>query len=167
MWSTIYLISIVVVNWLFTVIPPIGIWQPTSLIVGLTFVFRDLAQRQIGHWVIPIMLVGGGISYVMANPVVAIASVTAFLFSESLDWVVYTLTKRPIHDRILLSSVLSTPLDSVLFTAMVGILSPLNVIVMTGSKMAGALITYIWMLRVTNSFGKTVDPSSEQTPLIN
>jgi hypothetical protein len=152
MWPVIYLTSIVAVNWLFTVIPPIGIWQPTSLIVGLTFIFRDLAQRQIGHWVIPVMFVGGGISYIMANPTVAIASVTAFLFSECLDWAVYTLTKRPLRDRILLSSALSTPLDSILFTAMVSIFSPLNVLVMTGSKMVGALITYLWMLKVKDTF---------------
>ena len=61
MWAVIYLASIVSVNWLFTVVPPIGIWQPTSMIVGLTFIFRDLAQRKIGHWVIPVMLAGGAI----------------------------------------------------------------------------------------------------------
>ena len=152
MWPAIYLISIVAVNWLFTVIPPIGIWQPTSLIVGLTFIFRDLAQRQIGHWVLPVMFVGGGLSYIMASPMVAIASVTAFLFSECLDWAVYTLTKRPLRDRILLSSALSTPLDSILFTAMVGIFSPLNVLVMTSSKMVGAFMTFLWMLKVRDPF---------------
>ncbi len=152
MWAAIYLISIVAVNWLFTVIPPIGIWQPTSLIVGLTFIFRDFAQRQIGHWVIPVMFIGGGLSYIMANPMVAIASVTAFLFSECLDWAVYTLTRRPLHDRILLSSALSTPLDSIIFTAMAGIFSPLNVLVMTSSKMVGAFMTYLWMLKVRDQF---------------
>lgn len=145
MWTSIYLISIVLVNWSFTVIPPIGIWQPTSLAVGLTFIFRDMAQRQIGHWVIPIMLIGGAISYIMASPVVAIASVTAFLFSESLDWFVYTYTKRPLYNRILFSSALGTPLDSIIFAVMIGIYSPLNVLVMTGSKMAGAILIYFLM----------------------
>jgi len=143
MWAIIYLISIVSVNWLFTVIPPIGIWQPTSMIVGLTFIFRDLAQRKIGHWVIPVMLVGGAISYVMADPFVAIASVAAFLVSEIVDWVVYTFTKRPLRDRILWSSAVGTPIDSIVFTAMIGILSPANVIVMTASKMVGAVAVWI------------------------
>jgi|TARA_Y100000296_G_scaffold54875_1_gene63026 hypothetical protein len=143
MWAIIYLVSIVSVNWLFTVIPPIGIWQPTSMIVGLTFIFRDLAQRKIGHWVIPVMLVGGAISYVMADPFVAIASVTAFLISEGVDWLVYTFTKRPLRDRILLSSAVGTPIDSIVFTAMIGILSPINVIVMTASKMVGAIIVWL------------------------
>lgn len=143
MWAIIYLVSIVSVNWLFTVIPPIGIWQPTSMIVGLTFIFRDLAQRKIGHWVFPVMLVGGAISYVMADPFVAIASVTAFLISEVVDWIVYTFTKRPLRDRILWSSAVGTPIDSIVFTAMIGILSPMNVIVMTASKMVGAVA--VWM----------------------
>jgi len=155
MWTAIYLISIVLVNWLFTVIPPIGIWQPTSLVVGLTFVFRDMAQRQIGHWVILVMLLGGAISYMMASPVVAIASVTAFLFSECLDWFVYSFTKRPLHDRILLSSALGTPLDSILFTVMIGIYSPLNVLVMTTSKMVGALMVYLWMIKLSTLVDST------------
>ena len=142
-WSLIYLISVVSVNWLFTVIPPIGIWQPTSVIVGLVFIFRDLSQREIGHWVLPLMVLGGVISFFMADPFVAIASVTAFLISEAVDWGVFTITKRPLRDRILLSSAVGTPIDSIVFTAMIGILSPLNVIVMTASKVVGALAVWL------------------------
>jgi|TARA_Y100000310_G_scaffold40747_1_gene38207 hypothetical protein len=142
MWSVIYVVSIVTVNWLFTIIPPVGIWQPTSVIVGLIFIFRDMAQRECGHWVILVMLLGGVISYFMSDPFVAIASVTAFLISEGLDWIVYTVTKRPLRDRILLSSAVGTPIDSIVFTAMIGILSPINVVVMTVSKMIGALAVW-------------------------
>ncbi|MAG00726.1 MAG: preQ0 transporter [Acidiferrobacteraceae bacterium] len=145
MWAVAYVISIVAVNWLFNVIPTIGVWQPTSVIVGLVFIFRDLAQRKIGHWVLPVMLVGGAISYIMADPFVAIASVTAFLVSEGLDWIIYTVTKRPLRDRILFSSAVGTPVDSIVFTAMIGILSPINVIVMTASKMVGALVIWGFM----------------------
>ena len=148
MWAVIYVVSIVAVNWLFTVIPPIGIWQPTSVIVGLTFIFRDMAQRKIGHWVVPVMLVGGAISYVMADPFVAVASVTAFLVSEAVDWLVYTFTKRPLRDRLLYSSALGTPIDSIIFTAMIGILNPINVVVMTASKMLSAAI--VWFYLKTN-----------------
>ena len=151
MWSVIYVISIVTVNWLFTIIPPVGIWQPTSVIVGLIFIFRDLAQRECGHWIILVMLLGGVISYFMSDPFVAIASVTAFLISEGLDWIVYTVTKRPLRDRILLSSAISTPIDSIVFTAMIGILSPINVVLMTVSKMIGALIVWIGLKKHENS----------------
>jgi|TARA_Y100001951_G_scaffold96486_1_gene95246 hypothetical protein len=142
-----YVVSIVTVNWLFTIIPPIGIWQPTSVIVGLIFIFRDLSQRECGHWVIGVMLLGGIISYFMADPFVAIASVTAFAISESVDWLVYTVTKRPLRDRILWSSAIGTPIDTVVFTFMIGILSPVNFLVMTASKMIGAVIVWTELKR--------------------
>ncbi len=147
MWSIMYVVSIVTVNWLFTIIPPIGIWQPTSVIVGLIFIFRDLSQRECGHWVIGVMLLGGIISYFMADPFVAIASVTAFAISESVDWLVYTVTKRPLRDRILWSSAIGTPIDTVVFTFMIGILSPVNFLVMTASKMIGAVIVWTELKR--------------------
>ena len=92
------------------------------------------------------MLAGGAISYFMSDPFVAIASVSAFLVSEVLDWVVYTVTKRPLRDRILFSSAVGTPIDSIVFTAMIGIMNPTNVIIMTASKMIGALAVW-WGLR--------------------
>ena len=143
--QVVYVASIVGVNWLFTIIPPIGIWQPTSVIVGLTFIFRDMAQRKIGHWVMPVMLLGGVISYFMADPFVAVASVTAFILSETVDWIVYSVTKRPLRDRILLSSAVGTPIDSLVFTAMIGIMNPLNVLVMTASKMLSAMATWLYL----------------------
>tara|TARA_Y100000310_G_C20489382_1_gene718434 strand:- start:180 stop:461 length:282 start_codon:yes stop_codon:yes gene_type:complete len=89
------------------------------------------------------MLIGGVISYFMADPFVAVASITAFLVSEGVDWGVYTITKRPLKDRILLSSAIGTPIDSIIFTAMIGIMNPMNVIVMTASKMVSALLVWI------------------------
>ena len=46
---------------------------------------------------------------------VALASVSAFLVSEFVDWLVYTLTKKPLHHRIWFSNLFSTPIDSILF----------------------------------------------------
>ena len=78
----------------------------------------------------------------MADPFVAIASVTAFLISESADWAVYTWTKKPFAQRILISSIVSTPIDSAVFLAMIGHFSILAVVLMTISKMIGALIVW-------------------------
>jgi len=52
------------------------------------------------------MLCAGIISYFMSAPAVAIASVTAFLISETVDWLVYTVTKKPLSQRILYSSLI-------------------------------------------------------------
>ena len=83
-----YIALIVLVNWLFTVLPllplPTGdMFPPASLVVGFIFVLRDYAQRAIGHWVIVAMFFAGALSYFMASPYVAVASVTAFLILRS------------------------------------------------------------------------------------
>ena len=145
-FTAFYIILFVLVNWGFTVVPLIPIlgemFPPMSLAVGLIFVLRDFAQREIGHKVIGAMLIGGLLSYFMADPFVAIASVTAFLISESADWAVYTWTKKPFAQRILISSIVSTPIDSAVFLAMIGHFSILAVVLMTISKMIGALIVW-------------------------
>jgi len=142
MWAVVYLVSIVAVNFLFTVVPSIGVFQPVSIIVGLIFIFRDFAQREIGHWVIPVMLLGGGISWFMADPFIAMASVTAFMISELIDWLIFTVSKRKLKDRVLLSSAVSTPIDSAVFLLMIGFFGWITFVVMVASKMLFAVV--IW-----------------------
>ena len=127
-------------------LPGGDMWPPMSLVVGLIFVARDFAQREIGHKVILAMLVAGILSYVMADPFVAIASVAAFLISEFADWGVYSFTKRKFHERILWSSAIGTPIDSIVFLAILGHLSAVGVVAMTASKMLGAVVVW-WMLK--------------------
>ena len=148
-YTIVYIILIVAVNYGFTVVPLIDMpggekWPPLSLIVGFIFVARDFAQREIGHRVIFAMLLSAVLSYIMASPFVAVASLAAFLVSEFADWAVYSFTGRSFAQRILLSSALSTPLDSVVFLALIGHLSVTGVIAMTLSKMLGALM--VWRL---------------------
>ena len=146
MWVAAYMLAIVVVNWLFVALPPmetpLGIWPPASIIVGFVLILRDLAQRQIGHWVLVAMLAAGVITYLMVDPAVAIASVTAFLVSETADWLIFTITKRPLRDRILASSAVSSPLDSVVFLGLIGFLSPASFILQSLSKFAGAVAVW-------------------------
>ena len=148
-WTASYIALIVIVNWLFTVVPLVEMgggdkWPPVALIVGLVFVVRDFAQRAIGHWVLAAMLIAAVLSYFMANPFVAYASVAAFAISELVDWLVYSFTKRPFAQRILISSAIATPIDSVVFLGILGFLSAPAVLAMTASKLVGALI--VWYL---------------------
>ncbi len=150
-YTIAYVVLIVAVNYGFTVSPMVALpggeqWPPISLLVGFIFVARDFAQREIGHRVIIAMLIAGGLSYVMADPFVAAASVAAFLISEFADWAVYSFTGRPFAQRVLLSSAVGTPLDSIVFLGMIGHLSMVGVAAMTLSKMLGALAVW-WMIR--------------------
>jgi uncharacterized PurR-regulated membrane protein YhhQ (DUF165 family) len=145
-----YIVSIVAVNIGFVYIPPVPLlgemFPPMSLIVGLIFIARDFAQREIGHKVLGAMAIGAILSYFMADPFVAIASVIAFAISEMVDWGVYTYTKRQLRDRILLSSALGTPVDSAVFLLILGFFSPLGFLLMTLAKMLTAVILW-WRLK--------------------
>ncbi len=118
-----------------------------SLAVGLVFVVRDYAQRAVGHGVLPAMGVGIALSYVLADPYVALASACAFAISEIVDWLVYSaMPDRPFGERVIISSAAGTPIDSAVFLAMIGHLSLIGVLVMTASKMIAALAIY-WSSR--------------------
>lgn len=145
MYSALYLISIVLINVGFVHVPLIHGWPPMSLAVGLVFVLRDFAQREVGHKVLLIMLIGAAISYLMASPAVAIASCAAYLVSELVDWAVYTFSKRPLAQRVLLSSALGTPVDSAVFLGLIGFFSVGGVVLMTASKMLAAFVVYFWL----------------------
>ena len=150
-YSLAYVVSILIVNIGFVYIPPVPLlgemFPPMSLVVGLIFILRDFSQREIGHKVLIAMAIGAVLSYFMADPFVAVASVVAFAISELVDWAVYTFTKRPLKDRILLSSALGTPVDSAVFLLILGFFSPLGFLLMTIAKMLSALI--VW-LRIKN-----------------
>ncbi len=56
---------------------------------------------------------------------------------------IYTLTKRPMSDRILISSLISVPLDTAVFYALLGILDPLALALGVAIKLMGTLVFWI------------------------
>lgn len=132
--ALIYLVAIVGVNFMFAHTgPTIG-----ALFVGIVFVLRDYVQREIGHKVLLVMLAACVISYFMASPVVATASLTAFLAAELADWLVFTVLPFDFHHRVLFSSVIGVAVDTLIFLPMIGVpLWPVFVIAW-GSKMVAA-----------------------------
>lgn len=147
-----YIALIAGVNWAFAVIPPLQLpggdfWPPASLIVGFIFVVRDFVQRRTGHNVLWAMLAGIILSWWMASPEIALASAIAFAAGELADWLLYTFTKKPFSQRILISSFLGAPLDSLVFLTLIGIASPVGVIAMTCSKLFGAFIVFFIVRR--------------------
>ena len=156
-----YIVLIVGVNFAFTVTPLIPLpngemWAPLSLIVGFIFVVRDFAQRRVGHHVLWGMLVGCVVSWFMASPQLALASAAAFAVGELGDWAVYTFTRRPFSQRILISSLVGAPLDSIVFLGMIGIATPWSVITMSLSKLAGSLLVW-WLVRRREQRQYTMD----------
>lgn len=141
-YAGLYVIAIAVINWGFAYVPLIHGWPPLSIAVGLIFVLRDFAQREVGHWILVAMAIGLVISYVLASPFVAIASAVAFAISEGSEWIIYSVTQKPFQQRVLWSVLGCSPIDSGIFLWMIGAFSIEAVAIMTLSKLAGAVLTY-------------------------
>lgn len=152
-----YIALIVGVNWAFAIVPPLelpggDLWSPVALIVGFVFVVRDFAQRSVGHNVLWAMIIGIAISWWMASPQLAFASAAAFAVGELADWSLYTYTKKPFSQRILISSLLGAPLDSIVFLVLIGMASPFGVIIMSISKLAGSIMVF-YLVRKRERYG--------------
>lgn len=116
-----YIASIPLTNVLFMLLPPLPLPDGTPLtvavfLVGLVFIFRDLCQREVGNkGALAAMFAAASVTWFLATPALAMASVTAFMVGELADWLVYTLAKKPLHDRVLYSSLISCPVDTLVF----------------------------------------------------
>jgi len=136
-----YISSVVLINYAFSSAPHLDIiWSAWG---GLVFILRDMVQTRFGHGALIAMLAALVLSYITSEPAIALASATAFAVSECIDWLVFTLTKRPLHDRLWLSSALSIPVDTFIFFGMIGALTPAVAGTALASKFAG--VTAVWL----------------------
>jgi uncharacterized PurR-regulated membrane protein YhhQ (DUF165 family) len=147
----LYIGSVVLVNVLFSVVPmietPIGLVSPVAMIVGFTFILRDFAQRKSGHSVLVAMAIATVLSYFLANPFVATASAIAFATAEIADYLIYTFSKTSFRGRILLSSLISAPVDTVVFLWLIDAFTPGTVALMIIAKLIAVAI--VWNLPQT------------------
>lgn len=149
-WTLVYIALIPTINTLFLYVPTLplpdgGHFTPLSVLVGLVLVFRDFSQKEIGHYVVIPLIMGALLSYGLAGPEIAIASGLAFFVSECIDWAVYSYTKKPLSQRVMISSLIAAPIDTIVF--MVGaslvienFMHMSTLIVMIASKLAGAYV---------------------------
>jgi queuosine precursor transporter len=119
-WVALYVGLIPFVNWSFTWAPNWTLWEgftfnPVTIATGLILVVRDFAQREIGHRVILAMLVALGLTVWLAGPELALASGIAFFVSELVDWALFTFTKASLTVRVLLSTAIAAPIDTMVF----------------------------------------------------
>lgn len=147
-----YLMMIVFINLGFSYLPmlhsPLGDVPAMAFFVGAVFVLRDYAQRSAGHHVLWAIAVGCVISWMLGDPKIVYASVASFLVSELLDYTIFTITKKPFHQRVLVSSLIAIPVDSIIFLTMIGFANPGSIIAMSASKfVASGVIWFIYEAR--------------------
>jgi uncharacterized PurR-regulated membrane protein YhhQ (DUF165 family) len=89
-------------------IVPVGFGQaaPAGVyLVGLALVLRDLAREALGRGaILAAIAVGTVLSFVLADPQLAIASAIAFAVAETMDFAVY----EPLRERGLLAAMLAS-----------------------------------------------------------
>ncbi len=95
-----------------------GLMAPSGvLMIGASFILRDLVQRRLGVMAsIAAILIGAGLSGLFAPLALVTASVTAFLISELADLAVYTpLARRRLVLAVIASSFVALIVDSAIF----------------------------------------------------
>lgn len=152
-----YLVMIVFVNLGFSYLPmldtPLGLVPSMAFFVGLVFILRDYAQRSAGHHVLWAIGIGCVISWLLGDPRVVYASVASFAISELLDYLIFTITKKPFHQRVLISSAVAVPVDSFIFLGMIGIVNPGSIAAMSISKfVASGVLWVIYEARKRNGY---------------
>lgn len=99
---------------LFSLSAPAGV-----LWIGLTFSFRDLLQRFWGTFNVWIWMSIAVLITYYYNQKIAIAAVLSFLISETIDWLIFTITKLELKYRIIISNLIAAPIDSFVFVFLV------------------------------------------------
>jgi uncharacterized PurR-regulated membrane protein YhhQ (DUF165 family) len=95
-----------------------GLMAPSGvLMIGVSFVLRDLVQRRLGVAAsVSAILIGAGLSGLFAPIALVTASATAFLISELIDLAVYTpLARRRMILAVIASGLVALVVDSMIF----------------------------------------------------
>ncbi|TKC18980.1 VUT family protein [Robertmurraya kyonggiensis] len=130
----LYLISIVAANVVTAAFAPmqLGVFivPMGTLLVGLTFIFRDLVQNQYGRkktylFIVIALVLSAIASYILGDTLLIVAaSAISFLIAETTDTEIYTRLNLPMNLKVLYSGIVGGLLDSVIFV-IIG-LSPLG-----------------------------------------
>lgn len=122
---TLYILAVVISNFLAAYFMPLELgvflipWG--TFFIGLTFVFRDLVQLQLGrtktYYVIAIaLLISIAMSIFYGDMFfVTLASALSFLFSEVADTEIFTRFKVGFYKRIMASGIVGGIIDSAVF----------------------------------------------------
>jgi uncharacterized PurR-regulated membrane protein YhhQ (DUF165 family) len=114
-----YLLSIIAANVLvmqFHLVTHFGLTFPAgAYMIGATFTLRDMVQHRYGKRRCWLWMGAASLISVLFAPQIAVASFSAFLVSEGTDWLIYTYTPGSFTKRVILSNLIGTPLDSIVF----------------------------------------------------
>jgi len=144
---TLFILSIPAANWAFQlwgVVPIVGGLEApaASLVIGAAFLARDYLHRTWGVAVcLAAIVVGTVLSFLLASPILALASAGAFLVSETADLTVLQWLRSKGWSRaVAASNVVAALLDSLVFLWVLDALA-----LMPGQVAAKLGVTILWL----------------------
>jgi queuosine precursor transporter len=128
-----------------------GLMAPSGvLMIGLALALRDQLQEVAGRgWVLACIAGGAALSLLFSPGALALASATAFLMAELLDWKVYDrLRAQGRAMAVLASGMAGAVLDSLLFSSIAfGTIAWAPGLVLAKVYASVALAAWLWMRR--------------------
>jgi hypothetical protein len=149
-----YLLAVVAANLITAAYGIVGSVTTSFALIGATLTLRDrLHDRWLGRglaWRLGLLILAGGAISALLNRAalpIAIASVTAFVASETTDSVVYQLLRRlPWLRRVNASNAAAATVDSLVFpTLAFGVFNPLWVVAELAAKVLGGA-AWAWVI---------------------
>lgn len=149
-----YVATILAANWATATfgLVPIGFGLAVTagtFAAGAALILRDVVDERGGKILVALAIaVGIVLSYMLANPFIALASAVAFAGSELLDWAVFARVRtRSLSRAVFVSSVVSAPVDTVLFLAIAGF--PLTLQAVAGQFMVKTVMALVAALAIS------------------
>ncbi|MFP3916808.1 VUT family protein [Lysinibacillus telephonicus] len=159
-----YLLSIIIANVVTAAFAPLQLGMfivpMGTLLIGSTFIFRDLVQNKYGRaktylFIFIALILSGIVSFILGDTVwIVMASAISFVISETADTEIYTRLKLPIAWRVLYSGIVGGCLDSVIFVV-IG-LSPIGANVLPWEAIPAAILGQIIVKTVIQMFGALI-----------
>lgn len=157
----LYLVSIITANVITAALAPLHfgmfIVPMGTLLIGATFIFRDLVQNKYGrartYMFIGIALVLSAIvSYILGDTLtIVFASALSFAVAETTDTEIYTRLKLPMSWRVFYSGLVGGLLDSVIFVV-IG-LSPIGANFLPWEAVPAAILGQVIVKTIIQGIG--------------
>ena len=128
-----------------------------TLLIGGTFIFRDLVQNKFGRaktyiCIVTALILSACVSFLLGDTLLIVfASALSFVVAETADTEIYTRLKLPMSWRVFYSGIVGGFFDSVIFVV-IG-LSPLGANILPWEAVPAAVIGQIIVKTIIQSIG--------------
>ncbi|MBG9692998.1 hypothetical protein ABD91_19745 [Lysinibacillus sphaericus] len=159
-----YLFSIIIANVVTAAFAPLQfgmfIVPMGTLLIGATFIFRDLVQNKYGRtktyfFIVTALILSAVVSFILGDTLlIVVASAVSFVVAETADTEIYSRLKLPMAWRVLYSGIVGGFLDSAIFVV-IG-LSPLGANILPWEAVPAAIVGQIIVKTIIQMFGALI-----------